>query len=620
MNAAKSLHPTDQALSSYGLGKLDEKTSEEVGQHLEQCLECRRRVGELSPDSFLDRIRRAQPGSNRSVAGASLVDGTFSLASSKNAAPPPSTDSLPPGLAEHSDYQIKRELGRGGMGVVYLAHNTLMGRDEVLKVIGREIMERPGVLDRFQREIRAVAKLHHENIVTAYTAFRIEGGLVFAMEYVEGLNLARLVKVKGPMAVPHAAFFAYQTALGLQHAHDRGMVHRDIKPHNLMLTHDRKARIIKILDFGLAKATREQKLDTALTHEGQALGTPDYIAPEQILNATDVDIRADLYSLGGTLYFLLTGHPPFSASSLYDIYQAHISRDADPLNLVRPEVPAELAALVAKLMAKDPRRRFQTPSEAAEALKPFFKKGQTPIVKEPVPVPVPDQKPNVAPPTSTPTPRTDAEESKTEQPHHSALSKSLWECPVKIVETISLFDTEPSAPRPRCLTTRWAALTAGLLLSGLLAAWWMGVFRARTPYGDLVFENLPSAAIVTVDGHVTTVEWPEGMGVGRIKASAGDHQVRVELDGLEVYGNRVTIAAGDQKPIIIHLDATPTPQPVPVVDPEHLVAFFGFDEGKALDISGKGHQGTLGPNPNAVLSKEGENHLLYISKDGVQSL
>jgi serine/threonine protein kinase len=112
-----------------------------------------------------------------------------------------------------------------------------------------------------------------------------------------------------------------------------------------------------------------------LTSEGQALGTPDFIAPEQIVDAPSADIRADIYSLGGTLYYLLTGRPPFKANSLYDMFQAHISRDADPLNLVRPEVPVELAALVAKMMAKDPARRFQTPGEVAKALTPFFKKG-----------------------------------------------------------------------------------------------------------------------------------------------------------------------------------------------------------------------------------------------------
>ena len=176
------------------------------------------------------------------------------------------------------------------------------------------------------------------------------------------------------MPVAHACNFVYQAALGLQHAHEKGLVHRDIKPANLMLSKKSGKAIVKILDFGLAKVVREEKTDGGLTSEGQALGTPDYIAPEQILDAPGADIRADIYSLGVTLYHLLSGRPPFQARSLYDIYQAHISRDADPLNFVCHEVPTELAAMVAKMMAKDPRRRFQSPGDVAGALTPFFKR------------------------------------------------------------------------------------------------------------------------------------------------------------------------------------------------------------------------------------------------------
>ena len=281
---------------------------------------------------------------------------------------------LPPDLADHPDYQVVRELGRGGMGVVYLAHNRLMGRDEVLKVVSKHLIERKGVLERFSREIRSAARLMHPNIVHAYSAFRCGESIVFAMEYVDGLDLAKLVKAKGPMSVAHACYFVHQAALGLQHAHEQGMVHRDIKPGNLMLARKGDKSVVKVLDFGLAKATRESPIDGGLTHEGQMLGTPDFIAPEQIRDAQSAGIQADIYSLGCTLYYLLSGAPPFQGPSLYDLLQAHFSMDAQPLNLVRPEVPAELAALVAKMMAKDLNRRFQTPVEVAEALKPFFKK------------------------------------------------------------------------------------------------------------------------------------------------------------------------------------------------------------------------------------------------------
>ncbi len=377
MNAPHPLHPTDQTLHAYGLGKLDDASAESIHQHLWECADCRHRVAELTSDSSLSRLQKARsrpsyPTMSRSPAGPESADAPLAR---HGTAPPPPAETMPPGLADHPDYEVRSELGRGGMGVVYLAHNRLMGRDEVLKVMGRHIMERTGVLDRFHREIRAVARLRHDNIVAAYSAFRLEESLVFAMEYVEGLDLSRLVKARGALPVANASSYVHQAALGLQHAHEHGMVHRDIKPANLMLSRKGDRPLVKVLDFGLSKATRESPLDSGLTQAGQMLGTPDYIAPEQTINAQGADIRADIYSLGCTLYYLLSGGPPFKGTNLYDILQAHHSMDARPLNFVRPEVPVELAAVVDKMMAKDPNRRFQTPDEVAEALAPFFKKG-----------------------------------------------------------------------------------------------------------------------------------------------------------------------------------------------------------------------------------------------------
>ena len=261
------------------------------------------------------------------------------------------------------------------MGVVYLAGNRMMGRKEVLKVVSSHLLNRKGVLERFLREIRSAAQLHHPNIVTAYSATRVGESIVFSMQYVEGYDLAKLVEKSGPLSVAHACNFVYQAALGLQHAHEHGMVHRDIKPSNLMLARDGNKPVVKVLDFGLAKVTSEGAVEGGLTHEGQMLGTPHYIAPEQTVSAQKADIRADIYSLGCTLYCLLTGHPPFDAPSLYELLQAHHSMDAKPLNFIRPEVPVELAAVVAKMLAKEPERRFQTPAEVVQALTPYFKRG-----------------------------------------------------------------------------------------------------------------------------------------------------------------------------------------------------------------------------------------------------
>ena len=293
---------------------------------------------------------------------------------------------LPAELANHPDYEIVRKLGHGGIGVVYLAHNHLIGRDEVLKVLGQHIVGQLGVEDRFLREIRAVARLRHPNIVSAYTAFRCGESLVFAMEYIEGLDLARMVKAKGPMPVGHVCYFVHQAAMGLQHAHEEGMVHRDIKPGNLMLSRKGNRAVIKLLDFGLTRARRERQLvdlrqdeslspaDVAasLTRTGDMLGTPDFIAPEQIVDSQAADIRADIYSLGCTIYYLLSGRAPYGGS-VSDVLKAHRSTDAPLLNLVRPEIPAELADLVAKMMAKSPDGRPQEPAQVADALTPFFK-------------------------------------------------------------------------------------------------------------------------------------------------------------------------------------------------------------------------------------------------------
>jgi formylglycine-generating enzyme required for sulfatase activity/serine/threonine protein kinase len=376
MGATEAVHPTDRTLQSYGLGKLDDASSDSVNKHLKSCSDCQRRVAEMSSDSFLGRLRDAgvQPGSAISPPVVSSLAGLSMLDDGGRPGSPPPAESLPPGLADHPDYEVIRELGQGGMGTVYLAQNRMMGRLEVLKVVSAHMVKRQGVLDRFQVEIRNAACLHHTNIVTAYSASRLGESIVFAMEYVDGLDLSKLVKGRGALPVTNACNYVRQAALGLQHAHELGMVHRDIKPSNLVLAGQRGRALIKVLDFGLAKVRSEGAVDGGLTHEGQMLGTPDFIAPEQIGDARRADIRADVYSLGCTLYYLLTGGPPFKATSLYEILQAHHSMDALPLNLARPEVPVELAALVARMMAKEPERRFQEPKDVAEALKPFFMK------------------------------------------------------------------------------------------------------------------------------------------------------------------------------------------------------------------------------------------------------
>jgi hypothetical protein len=375
MGAAATVHPTDQTLHSYAVGKLDDAVAESVQKHLSSCPDCLRRIAEMTSVKFAQGQREDQSPPAKSVPVALSLADLSLIDAGANAAGPPSPSTLPPGLAAHPDYQIIRELGQGGMGTVYLAHNRLMDRHEVLKVVSSHLATTSGSMERFLTEVRNAAKLHHPNVVAAYSAFRLGESLVFAMEYVEGRDLSQLVRAKGPLPVANACNYAQQAALGLQHAHEHGMVHRDIKPSNLMLAAQGGRAVIKVLDFGLAKIRSEVPTDATLTRQGQLLGTPDYIAPEQISDARSADIRADIYSLGCTLYYLLTGGPPFPAANLYQLLHAHASADAKPLNLARPEVSIELATLVARMMAKDPERRFQEPKQVVQALMPFFKKG-----------------------------------------------------------------------------------------------------------------------------------------------------------------------------------------------------------------------------------------------------
>jgi serine/threonine protein kinase len=385
--AYSSPHPSDEALWRYGQGQLDATDAVEVSQHLEECADCRKRQTFLTARDLMAAHSPTCP-MDEDALGKTRPSGMTRT----DPAGTPEAPTLPNQrfheLAQHPDYEIVRELGRGGMGVVYLAHNKLLGRDEVLKVLDLDVLEHTRRHDRFQREIRAVARLRHPNIVAAYSAFRSGENLVFAMEHVEGLDLARMVRAKGPMPITHACYFVYQAALGLEHAHEEGMVHRDIKPGNLMLSHSKGRAIIKVLDFGLAKANcellaldlrradlnRQEEQRGDLTLAGQMLGTPEYIAPEQIDDAQKADIRADIYSLGCTLYYLLSGHPPFQKATLLEVVIAHRFEIPTPLDQVRPEVPSELAGIVAKMLEKDPEHRFQTPAEVAVAVMPFFKK------------------------------------------------------------------------------------------------------------------------------------------------------------------------------------------------------------------------------------------------------
>ena len=373
--------PDISLLSDFCQGKLAAASAASIDAHLADCATCRARV--MVVRSAEERARERGSASdappvdevNLTRTYGADAGGSVSMSVSDEGTPVEPADLFDPPeeLLNHPDYELIKELGRGGMGVVYLARNLPMDRMEVLKVVNKSRIERPKALERFQKEIRSAARLQHPNIVTAYSVMRLGPTFIFAMEYVPGEDLAHTVKRRGPMPVTNAAFYGHEAALGLQHAFEKGMVHRDIKPGNLMLFPDGNRHIVKILDFGLARATSEDEAETGITREGQLLGTPDYIAPEQTVSAQKADIRADIYSLGCTIYFLITGRTPFEGGSLFETLQAHHTQEASPLHLERPDVPPEFSAVIARMMAKNPADRFQEPADVARALEPFFR-------------------------------------------------------------------------------------------------------------------------------------------------------------------------------------------------------------------------------------------------------
>jgi serine/threonine-protein kinase len=280
-------------------------------------------------------------------------------------------------------YRILDMLGQGGLGRVYKARHVEHGWTVALKVIRREVLTSNEGREQFLKEMEAMARLDHPNIVQFCDVDQADGQYYYAMEYVEGTDLGRFVELAGPLSVTHAANFVYQVAVGMQHAHEHNLVHRDIKPVNLYLTlrqdADSNAKpdpsriLIKILDWGLASLKPPDSAPADESGRGMIIGTADYFAPEQALNPLAADIRSDIYSLGCTLYYLLSGMPPFPEGNLEDKIKQHQFAEPAPLSSVRNDLPAGLTLAVKRMMAKRPEDRYRTPDALAIALKPYMR-------------------------------------------------------------------------------------------------------------------------------------------------------------------------------------------------------------------------------------------------------
>ncbi len=400
--------PTNDDLLAYVTGRIEEPTLVALAEHIRDCETCQTRLSTIddSQDSLLASLRRTpevdayeqEPqceqaaqlaaalmpvAAGHAVGAACLADSaggdaecppTF-LTDEPRSEPAATADTTAAFVRELGEYELLEKLGEGGMGAVYKARHRRLDKIVAVKVLPPDRMADPLALARFDREMRAVGRLTHPNIVQAFDAREIGGTHFLAMEYVAGMDLGDVVLNGGAMRIADACEVVRQMASGLVCAHENGLVHRDIKPSNAILTPGGQ---VKLLDLGLARLsggpTNVEASRGEMTTSGTAMGTADYMAPEQATDSHTADIRADLYSLGCTLYKLLSGKPPFSGPKYKNNMEkimGHLRDVPPPITLLRTDVTADLAAVIDRMMAKDREQRFATPQEVVDALQPF---------------------------------------------------------------------------------------------------------------------------------------------------------------------------------------------------------------------------------------------------------
>jgi len=287
-------------------------------------------------------------------------------------------------------FLLLEKIGEGGMGKVYRARQLNLDRIVALKVVRRDLLANPKVLQRFHREARMAAALDHPNIVRLYDADRVDGNYFLSMEFVRGSDLNQVIRSLGSLPVQQTVRFVMQIAAGLQHAHERGLVHRDIKPSNLFVTEPedsgktakRTQPTVRILDMGLARvaAGLDDEGVSQVTISGMVVGTPDFMSPEQARNSSSVDARADLYSLGCTFHYMLTGGPIFPGGTPIEKMLRHQIEAPIPTVSYRPDLPSGIGSIIDKLLSKEPRDRYQTAGELIAALDPWTRAKLLPTV------------------------------------------------------------------------------------------------------------------------------------------------------------------------------------------------------------------------------------------------
>lgn len=531
-------------LRDYALGRMPEEQWERVASHLETCATCEDTISSLdgTADSMLDHLRMAP---SQSIEGTPEYLAAMKKLQNQSAQEKATSSRI--GNLESSDqvgahnpdvvrdYKLIAILGAGGMGTVYKAIHTKLDRVVALKLLPTRRIGNADAIVRFEREMKAIGKLDHPAIVRATDAGEDDGQHFLAMEFVDGFDVSELVDRHGPLSIPDACEIIRQAAIGLQHVHEQQLVHRDIKPSNLMVTENGH---VKILDLGLALLADQHEGLGELTTVGQMMGTVDYMAPEQCDDSHDVDIRADIYSLGATLFKMVVGTAPYATSerrSPLSRIRALATEDVPRLTECLPNADTAFCSMVDRMLSRQPGDRFETPGEVADTLQRFteghdLKQAITVAADAPAPV-------RTLPPAP-----------QRQLPAPSAASPAVG-----------------SSSRPPTKTMGIARL---LIPAVILAATAVFVFRLQTDKGELIVEcNVPNVEVQLLrDGEVHK-ELSIRQGTTSVSVFSGNYEIRIpgEADSIEVSTDRFKISRGSRLIARIRHSKSLVDSPIPAL-------------------------------------------------------
>jgi serine/threonine protein kinase/Leucine-rich repeat (LRR) protein len=532
--------PAREILYSFAEGRSAADDWTPLASHLSECADCQSALDAYSQETcasgristlarrsrpFLDEpeyrhaLHRVEQAIVRQLRGgpdvAALAHSGGAPSTAVHEPPAGRTDRVP---AQLGPYRIYSPIGRGGMGTVFRAQHVLLDKAVAVKVLDLPLRFSPELVQRFEREMKAVGRLEHPRLVRATDAGEAEGLHYLVMELLDGADAATLLRRAGPPPTPEACEIIRQAAEGLHHAHENGLVHRDVKPSNLMLTSDGQ---VKILDLGLALVTENS--EGGLTEWGQLLGTPEYMAPEQTHDSHRVDHRADLYGLGATLFHLLTGTPPFPRERYggkWGLIAAHSEAPVPSLRQRRPEIPDELERIVQRLLAKSPEERFPSAESVFETLTPFAVGADLAAWAR------------------------QAADPPEESQYHTAFLDTAPDNRA----------SEPTARQARNSSLRrWTIGTVALLLIAAACAAAL-MFSLKTEKGTLYVQvdGVDAADVrVEVDNQAVAVEPTPDRKALKISVNPGTHELAVTYDGLTLNSDasRFEIAAGGDQTI-----------------------------------------------------------------------